>query len=87
MTSLENKDPELTVKLGLEVASTVTVELVAETVIGRLAKEIVNDEVVEAVKWFEPCAMEAEIAQLPELPVAVTTPLEASTEQPEDEVE
>jgi hypothetical protein len=82
MASLENKDPELTVKLGLEVAPAVTVELVAETVIGRLAKVIVNDVVVEAVKWFEPCAMEAEIAQLPEEPVAVTSPVEALTVQP-----
>ena len=34
-----------------------------------------------------PCAMEAEISQVPELPVAVTNPLEVPTVQPEEDVE
>ena len=72
---------------GLTLSPKATSKSVISTVIARLAKVTVNCVVVDAVRWFVPCATEAEISQVPELPVAVTTPLEPSTLQPEEDVE
>jgi hypothetical protein len=47
-----------------------------------LAKVTANEEVVFAVRWLVPSAIDAEIVQVPVELFAVTTPVEALTEHP-----